>query len=70
MSTVSEIESAISQLSKHEFWKLVEWVDEAKERTWDEQIETDATEGKLDFLFEEAEAARRVGASKPWPLDS
>ena len=70
MSTVLEIESAISLLPQQEFWKLVEWMDAAKERTWDEQIQTDASSGKLDFLFAEAEEARRSGETKPWPSDS
>ncbi len=54
MSTVTEIESAISQLPQQEFWKLAEWFDGVRERTWDEQIEADAKAGNLDFLFEES----------------
>jgi len=70
MSTVIEIESAIRKLPKQEFWKLAEWFDEVKERTWDEQIEADAKAGKIDFLFEEAEAARQAGTAQPWPAKS
>jgi hypothetical protein len=70
MSTVTEIESAIRELPKQEFWKLAEWFDEVKERTWDEQIEADAEAGKIDFLFEEAEAARQAGTTQPWPAKS
>ncbi len=67
MSTILEIESAISRLPKQEFWQLSEWFDRVKERTWDEQMEADALAGKLDFLFEEAENARLTGNTKPWP---
>ena len=67
MSTVVEIESAIRELPQQEFWKLAEWFDEVKERTWDEQIEADANAGKLDFLFEEAAAARQAGTAQAWP---
>ncbi|MDH4453467.1 MAG: hypothetical protein QE570_09855 [Verrucomicrobiota bacterium] len=67
MSTVLEIESAISRLPKQEFWQLSEWFDRVKERTWDEQMEADALAGNLDFLFEEAENARLTGNNMPWP---
>lgn len=67
MSTVTEIESAIRGLPKDEFWKLAEWFDEVKEDAWDKQIEADAKEGRLDFLFDEADAARKAGTTKPWP---
>jgi hypothetical protein len=67
MSTILEIESAISRLPKQEFWQLSEWFDRVKERTWDEQMEADSEAGKLDFLFEEAENARLTGNTKPWP---
>jgi hypothetical protein len=67
MSTILEIESAISRLPKQEFWQLSEWFDRVKERTWDEQMEADSQAGKLDFLFEEAGNARLTGNTKPWP---
>jgi hypothetical protein len=67
MSTVLEIETAISELPKQEFWKLAEWFDDVRERTWDQQMEADAHAGKLDFLFAEAEASRQAGQNKPWP---
>lgn len=67
MSTRLEIESAISQLPKQEFWHLAEWFDGVQARNWDEQMKADAEAGKLDFLFEEAEATRESGLNKPWP---
>ena len=54
MSTVVEIKSAIGEQPQQEFWKLAEWFDGVRARTWDEQMKTDAGDGKLDFLFEEA----------------
>ena len=51
MSTVVEIESAITNLPKKEFWELATWFDDVKNRAWDEQMEADAAAGKLDFLF-------------------
>jgi len=70
MSTVMEIESAIRSLPQQEFWKLVQWFDAVKERNWDEQIEADAKTGRLDFLFEEAEYARKSGTTNAWPAGS
>lgn len=67
MSTVSEIESAIRGLPKEDFWKLAEWFDQVKADAWDKQMQADGAAGRLDFLFEEAEAARKAGTAKPWP---
>ena len=67
VSTVVEIESAITNLPKKEFWELATWFDDVKNRAWDEQMETDAAAGKLDFLFEEAATERAKGKLKDWP---
>ncbi|WP_395743289.1 hypothetical protein [Prosthecobacter sp.] len=63
-----EIESAIKGLPKEDFWKLAEWFDQVKAKTWDEQMGQDAEAGRLDFLFEEAAASRAAGLSQPWPV--
>ena len=70
MSTVVEIESAIANLPKKEFWELASWFDDARNRAWDQQMQADAESGKLDFLFEEAQAERVAGTLKDWPSDS
>ena len=67
VSTVAEIESAITNLPKKEFWELATWFDDVKNRAWDEQMEGDTAAGKLDFLLEEAEAERAKGKLKAWP---
>jgi hypothetical protein len=67
VSTVVEIESAITNLPKKEFWELATWFDDVKNRAWDEQMEADAAAGKLDFLFAEAAAERAKGKLKDWP---
>ena len=67
VSTVVEIESAITNLPKKEFWELATWFDDVKNRAWDEQMEADAAAGKLDFLFAEAAAERANGKLKDWP---
>jgi hypothetical protein len=70
VSTVVEIESAIAKLPKKEFWELASWFDDIKNRSWDDQMHADAESGKLDFLFEEAEAERAAGKLKDWPSAS
>ena len=67
MSTVQEIERAIEHLPADEFFKLGEWFDDQRERLWDERIARDAQSGRLDFLIEEARAARKSGTLRPFP---
>ena len=67
MSTVQEIEKAIEHLPTEEFLKLGEWFDDQRERLWDERIARDAQSGRLDFLIEEARAARKSGTLRPFP---
>ena len=67
MSTLTEIEMAIRQLPKPEFFKLAEWIEEIKESEWDAQMQSDAKTGRLDFLFKEAEANRGEGKNLRWP---
>jgi len=68
MSTVLEIEEAISTLNPEEFWKLAEWFDARKAEAWDAQIEADAAAGKLDFLWEEAK--REIANGQTTDLDA
>lgn len=68
MSTVLEIEEAITTLPQQEFWKLAEWFDERKADAWDAQIEADAAAGKLDFLWEEAQ--REIANGQTTDLDA
>jgi len=67
MSSVMEIESAIRQLPETEFWKLSTWFDDLRATAWDEQMESDAKAGKLDFLFEESK--NEAGSLKNWPAE-
>jgi predicted unusual protein kinase regulating ubiquinone biosynthesis (AarF/ABC1/UbiB family) len=64
MSTVKEIEAAIAQLPKDEFWKLTDRVIALREEEWDRQIEKDAKSGKLDKLFEQADHDFEAGRCK------
>ena len=61
MSTVQEIEKAITQLPKNDFGVLSEWLEEFEEKMWDNQFEEDVQSGRLEKLANEAIADFRAG---------
>jgi hypothetical protein len=67
MSTVDEIEHAIENLKEDEFLRLAKWIEAKLADTWDRGMNQDSKDGKLDFLFDEAETERADGELKPWP---
>lgn len=64
MTKLEQIQSTIEQLTPAEIARLREWLDELNERLFDEQIERDAKDGKLDKLAEKALAEHRRGLSR------
>ena len=54
MSTVDEIETAVSKLSPEEQARFRDWFFEFDAAQWDEQIERDVDAGRLDHLAERA----------------
>jgi hypothetical protein len=67
VSTVTEIQEAIANLSPAERQELLRWLEQYKEDDWDRQISADAASGKLDFLAKEASLAKQYGKLKPLP---
>jgi hypothetical protein len=67
MSTVQEIEAAITRLEPKKIHAVADWLQEYREELWDKQIETDAKAGKLDALIKKAKAGYRTGKSTPFP---
>jgi hypothetical protein len=63
MTRVEEIEANIEKLSPAELAELRDWLLERDWDQWDQQIEADAAEGKLQDLFDQALAAHRTGES-------
>lgn len=61
MSTVLEIESAISKLSREELAAFRTWFEDFDAEAWDRQFEEDARAGRLDALAEEALRDLREG---------
>lgn len=54
MSTLQEIEKAISQLSPEELAAFRAWFAEFDAAVWDEQLEADVAAGRLDALAKKA----------------
>lgn len=54
MSAVQQIQNAVLSLSPEERAALRAWFAELDAREWDQQIEQDATSGRLDWLRQEA----------------
>ena len=64
MTTLDEIEKAVTKLNREQLAKFRAWFEEFHERQFDEQIARDAEAGKLDKLAEEALRAHREGRSR------
>jgi hypothetical protein len=67
MSKVEQIEAELAKLPTVEARLVWTWLDEYLADKWDEQIEADSRAGKLDFLFDEAEAERKAENLREWP---
>jgi len=61
MTTVEDIEKAVTKLSREQLAKFRAWFEEFQERQFDEQIERDAKAGKLDRLAAETRANHDAG---------
>jgi hypothetical protein len=61
MSTIQEIEEAISQLSESDRAKLRDWLANLDQDDWDKQIADDEAAGRLDALADEALKDLREG---------
>ncbi len=61
MAQVEQIKADIEALSQDDFIQLREWFAEKDWLLWDKQLEVDIADGKLDFLLEEAIAAKSQG---------
>lgn len=67
MTRVEEIEAAITSLPPEDLARLAEWFRAREEDRWDAQLDRDSAEGKLNFLFEEAERELASDLVRPWP---
>lgn len=65
MSTVTEIQDAITKLPDHEQRQLSRWFAELFADAWDAEIEEDIRAGRLDSLIALAESDIAAGCTKP-----
>jgi hypothetical protein len=61
MSTVHEIETAVSRLSRQELLAFRDWFSEFDAAVWEKQFEADVAGGHLDALANEAIIDLREG---------
>jgi hypothetical protein len=54
MSSVKEIESAVTRLSRAELAAFRSWFTDFDAEAWDRQFEKDVADGRLDALGDEA----------------
>ncbi|HYH81984.1 MAG TPA: hypothetical protein VEX86_19415 [Longimicrobium sp.] len=64
MSTIYDIERAVSGLSEQELSKFRAWFLEFDAEAWDRQFEDDAAAGRLDALADEALSDLRAGRTR------
>jgi hypothetical protein len=67
MSTVQEIEAAITRLEPKKIHAVADWLLEYREGLWDKRIAADAKAGKPDSLIRKAKAGYRAGKVTPFP---
>ena len=63
--SITEIESAITQLPPKEIAELVAWLQDYHETVWDKQIEDDLETGRLDKLLAEVDKEHHAGSARP-----
>ena len=61
MSTIAEIETAVSKLSRQELLAFRDWFSAFDAAAWDRQFEEDVAAGHLDGLADEAVRDLREG---------
>jgi hypothetical protein len=64
MSTIQEIERAVSELTPQELAEFRRWFHDFDAAEWDRQFEADVAAGRLDALADEALADLRAGRTR------
>ena len=64
MSTVAEIESAISSLPIQDARRVADWLQEYLDAKWDKELDEDIAAGRLDALWEKAKTDIAAGRVK------
>jgi hypothetical protein len=59
--SIKEIEAAILQLPNSQLSELTEWLLDYRAKSWDDQIEKDLEDGRLDNYLDEIDAEYKAG---------
>lgn len=65
MSSVEEIEAAVTQLPPSEFARLRAWMNDIANRSWDKEIEDDFDAGRFDAILAEVDDEIQNGRVRP-----
>jgi hypothetical protein len=65
VSTIAEIESAISTLPVKDAHAVADWLQDYLDAKWDKEMDDDIAAGRLDPLWEKAKADIAAGRVKP-----
>jgi hypothetical protein len=64
MSTLEQIEAAILTLPSNDFNQLRQWLSNLDYERWDDQLEEDIADGKLEAFAQEATAEFEAGRAR------
>ena len=65
MSTVAEIENALEALPIEDARRVAGWLQQYLDAKWDKQMDKDIAAGRMDKLWEKAQADIAAGRVKP-----
>ena len=64
MTNIEKLEHDVQKLDREELAAFREWFRQYDDAEWDQQIEEDIREGRMDKLAEEALAEHEAGTTK------
>jgi hypothetical protein len=63
--SVTEIQTAITELTSDDLADLMNWLDDYQAKLWDKQIEEDLDTGRLDSVLAEVDKEYQAGLAEP-----
>lgn len=65
MSTIAEVEQALRGMPVPDARAVANWLQEYLDEQWDQQLDADIAAGRLDALWQRAQADIATGRVKP-----
>lgn len=63
--SVTEIQTAITELTSEDLADLVNWLDDYQAKLWDQQIDGDLEAGRLNSVLAEVDEEYEAGLGRP-----